>query len=256
MLLWPWQLLLILVAPAMGSFLGMLVERLPRGRSVLERSTCADCGAPLRPADLVPLLSALALRGRCRACGAAIPGHLVRIEIAALAVGLLVAFTTESVADMFVLAGYLWCLVALLYSDLLYFRLPDALTAALLVLGLALAALDPGRGWLEGLLTAAGAGVAFLALRIGYRTLRGREGLGLGDVKLAAGIGAGLGWALFPVATLLAALLGLSAASFEAAREGGLPRAATRLPLGTYLCAATALIWFWKQLDLALPGQF
>lgn len=253
---WPWQIFLILVSPAIGSFLGVLVERLPRGQSVLTRSSCADCGVGLRPIDMVPIVSALMLRGRCRGCGAAFPGHLLRIEVAALGAGLLAAFTAGDPIQMFLVAGFLWCLIALFYCDLLFFRLPDALTGALFVLGLALAATDPWRGLVDGLTSGVIASGAFLAIRMGYRALRGREGLGLGDVKLMAGIGAALGWALVPVVTLLAALLGLGIVAGAAARVRALPPRTARLPLGTYLCAATTLLMLWRQLGLALPGQF
>jgi len=256
MQVWPWQLFLILISPAVGSFLGVLAERLPRGQSLWGRSRCAGCGANLRAVDLVPVLSALVLLGRCRHCGAGIPGHLLRIEVAALGAGALAAFSGAALLEMVLLAAFLWCLIALFYCDLLFFRLPDHLTAGLFAVGMALALVDPWRGMLDGLISAVVASVAFLAIRIGYRALRGREGLGLGDVKLMAGIGAALGWALLPVVTLLAALLGLGVVAAQAAREGALPHGTTRLPLGTYLCAASALLIIWKQLGLALPGHF
>lgn len=205
---------------------------------------------------MVPVLSALNLRGKCRKCGARIPGHLLRIEIAALAAGLLAAATASDPGEMLLLAGYLWCLISLFYCDLLYFRLPDALTAALFVLGLMLSAIDPWRGIIDGMISAAVGAGAFLAIRIGYRALRGREGLGLGDVKLMAGIGAGLGWSLLPVITLTAAVLGLVVVAVEAARARAVTCGGTRLPMGTYLCAAAAMLMLWGQLGLALPGQF
>ena len=233
----------------------MLVERLPRGVSVWSRSHCAECGAGLRPSDLVPIVSALILRGRCSHCGAPFPGHLLRIEIAALAAGVLAAFTAQG-AEMFLLAGVFWCLIALFYCDLLFFRLPDALTFALFVLGLTLAILDPVRGWAEPLVSALVAAGAFWAIRIGYRAARGREGLGLGDVKLMAGIGATLGWPLVPVVTLIAALLGLGVVAARMSRERAVPSATERLPLGTYLCAATVLLLLVSQLGLASPSEF
>ena len=81
-------ILLLLISPAIGSFLGVLVERLPAGQSLLSPSTCAACGTRLGWGEMLPILSALLLRQRCRTCNAPFPGHLLRIEIAALVVAL------------------------------------------------------------------------------------------------------------------------------------------------------------------------
>ena len=177
---WPVALFVLLAGPAVGSFLGVVVDRVADGRSLWSRSACEACGARLGPLDLVPILSSL--RGRCRHCGAEIPGHLLRLEIAALAVSAIAVALATGPATMLELAAFLWCLVGLFYADLLHFRLPNVLTAALFVAGLALAAVTPGRSVPEALATAAAGVLVFWLLRIGYRRLRGREGLGLGDV--------------------------------------------------------------------------
>ncbi|MDJ0626854.1 MAG: prepilin peptidase [Rhodobacter sp.] len=239
---WPFVLFLLLLGPAVGSFLGVLVDRLAAGEdSVRGPSRCTGCGARLKWRDMVPIVSALALRGRCRVCGAPIPGHLIRIEFAGLLAAALAVALGQSMDQTAVLAGFLWCLTGLFYSDLLHYRLPNVLTAPLLILGLGLAALDPERGVAEGLLSAVLASGAFLALRWGYRAWRGHEGLGLGDVKLMAGIGAGLGWAELPLATLFAAGLALAVAAMDALRGRGLPQRDTRLPFGTHLVGGAVL---------------
>ena len=236
------EILLLLLSPAVGSFLGVLVDRLPRGQSILTPSRCVSCDTRLRPRDLFPILSALLARGRCRHCGARIPGHLLRIELAALIGGVAAVWLADTPMQMLLLAGWLWCLIALFYTDLLWFRLPDPLTGALFGLGLALAILDPSRGWADGALSAAIGTGAFLLIRWGYQAARRREGLGLGDVKLMAGIGAALGWPLLPYVTLLAGGLALTVVALEMLRDGKRPDGAARLPFGSYLCAAAALI--------------
>lgn len=231
-------LFLVLAGPAVGSFLGVVVDRWPWGRSLWQPSGCDSCGARLTFADMVPIFSAL--RRRCRHCGAPIPGHLLRIEVAALGAACLAVALGKDPAQMAALALYLWLLVGLFYADLLHFRLPDPLTLGLLAAGLALAAATPGRDVAQALVSAAVGAGAFWLLRAGYARLRGREGLGLGDVKMAAGIGAATGWAALPLVTLIAAALGLAAALWQA--RGRLPDAAARVPFGSCLAGATLLV--------------
>jgi leader peptidase (prepilin peptidase)/N-methyltransferase len=135
---------------------------------------------------------------------------------------------------------WLWILLALGLSDLRCRRLPDGLTGALAVIALALA-------WrVEGAfpLAALGAGLvaagAFWLLRIAYRAARGREGLGLGDVKMIFGIAAGTGLVLLPWVTLMAAVAALASAAVARAlgREGS-----REMPFGTYLAGAAAVVW-------------
>lgn len=237
----PFAVFLMMCGPVVGSFLGVLVDRWPHRRSLIEPSRCDQCGTRLGVVDLIPIVSGL--RRRCRHCGGAIPGHLLRIELAASMAAALAVLIAAGPVEALVLALFLWCLIGLFYSDLLHFLLPDPLNAGLLVTGLGLAWLDPGRGLIEAALSAAGAVAAFGALRWIYARWHGREGLGLGDVKLVAGLGAGLGWALLPITTLLAAALALAVAALE-----GRLRRATRVPFGAYLCAAAVLV-------LILPVQ-
>ena len=240
----PAGLWLVAMSPAVGSFLGVLIDRLPRGEDVVAaRSACRACGTRLGPADMIPILSFALSRGRCRHCGAPIPAFLVYVEIAAIGAAVLAAIVADSPAQMALGAGYLWCLLALSVTDLRGFVLPLPLTAALLPLGLGLAAVGPGAEiWSAVAAAAAGSG-AFLAIRIAYRHLRGREGLGLGDVWLMAGIGAATGPRLVAMVVLIAALAALLAAGLAAWRSGRRLHGALKLPFGTFLCAAAALVW-------------
>lgn len=240
----PLTLLLLLCGPFAGSFAGVLADRLPRGEDVVRApSACRACRTRLGWRDLVPLWSFAARRGRCRHCGAAIPPWLWAAEIAGGA-GAVAAVLVLPGAAAWGGALLLWCLLALVLSDLRWFRLPDPLTAALglIALGLSLAGLGPSPGqalWGAGL----GAG-AFAALRGGYRALRGREGLGAGDVKLMAGCGAALGpWDL-PLMVLMAATTALAVAGAGRLRgQAGALDPARALPFGAALAAATGALW-------------
>lgn len=237
-------LLLVPGGAAAGSFLAAWAERLAHGESIVApRSRCRDCRAAIAWHDKLPVISWLWLRGRCRACGGAIPAWLPGAEIAGMVLAVLAVGMAQSPVQMVLAAVWLWLLMGLALCDLAAFRLPDALNVLLLLAGLGLATQDPRldlSGGIAGAVIGAG---AFWMIRIGYARLRGREGLGLGDVKLMAGIGAGLGWAALPAVALLAALGALALTLLDARRRGATARAQTEIPFGAYLCGAAALVW-------------
>ncbi|MCC6303853.1 MAG: prepilin peptidase [Rhodobacteraceae bacterium] len=194
----------------------------------------------------MPILSFLLLHGRCRHCGRALPRRLLEAEVAGLALLAAAAVLARSAAEAVAAAAFLTLLLALALADLRAFRLPGPLLLALPVAGLALALAGAGA---EGRAAAAAAGAsaagaaagagAFWALGAAYRRLRGREGLGGGDVWLMGGIGAGLGAAALPLVALVGATAGLACAALRGRRL----RAAARLPFGAFLALAAAAVW-------------
>jgi leader peptidase (prepilin peptidase)/N-methyltransferase len=224
-----------------GSFIAALTWRWPQGRSIATgRSACDACGHVLGPRDLVPVVSLLWLRGRCRHCGAAIvPRHLL-IELAAAGIGALALGLHPGVIG---LGGALfgWGLLALAVLDAEHYWLPDRLTLPLLGLGLGAGA------WLAPALVDRGIGAAigFASLTMvggGYKLATGRTGMGGGDPKLFAAIGAWLGW--FPLAfvLLLAALLGLALALADRLRGRPVGRH-SRVAFGALLAVAAWPFW-------------
>jgi leader peptidase (prepilin peptidase)/N-methyltransferase len=226
----------------MGSFIALLTWRLPQGLAITGRSRCDGCGARLGVAELVPLLSYLVQRGRCRQCGMAIASRHLAIELAAAAIGAALLWRLPG-PDGLVTALAGWWLLALIVLDVEHFWLPDALTLPLLPLAL----LIPGPALAEKLW---GAALGFGALWLvgwAYRARTGREGLGGGDPKLLAGLGALLGgWAL-PFLVTGAAALGLALAGLDRLR-GRAVSATTRLPFGALL-AGVALLLLWLGPD-------
>jgi leader peptidase (prepilin peptidase)/N-methyltransferase len=195
----------LIVAPFIGSFLGVLVRRLPRGEPVfLARSRCESCAAALTPADLVPVLSYFCFRGSCRHCGARIPLFHVLIELAAVGVALS-AMLAFSGIDLWLWCILGWGLLALAWIDAEWMVLPDCLTLPLLATGLGAGAVltpETMTSRLAGAIAGWGlfAGVAYL-----YRLLRGRDGLGGGDAKLLAVAGAWLGAEMLPYVMFVSA---------------------------------------------------
>jgi leader peptidase (prepilin peptidase)/N-methyltransferase len=225
-----------------GSFLAAILIRWPEGRSVTKgRSQCDSCGRTLSPRDLVPILSWFLVRGRCRHCGAAIDRRHLAIEAGAALIGLAAIFAHPLPAAVFT-AIFGWWLFLLAALDLEYQWLPDRLTLPLIPAGLAVAWLGIGPSLQERLIGAAAGFLALALIAFAYRRLRGREGLGGGDPKLLAAIGAWLGWEQLPFVMLGAGLLGLAAILLRKAR-GETIAATDRLPLGTLLALAAWPIW-------------
>lgn len=237
-----WGIAAIVLGAVIGSFLAAILVRWPEGRSVARgRSHCDSCGKVLGAAELVPILSWFLVRGKCRGCGAAIDKRLLAIEIGAALIGLTAILAHPLPAAVFT-AVFGWWLFLLAALDIEHQWLPDRLTLPLIPAGLAVgwAGIGPELG---DRLIGAGAGFAALAA-IGwtYKRLRGREGLGGGDPKLFAAIGAWLGWAQLPIVLLGAGLIGLAGVAAMRLR-GAEVKATDRLPLGTLMALAAWPIW-------------
>ena len=232
----------LLAAPFVGSFLGVIIRRLPDDRTLAwGRSHCEHCGTVLAVRDLVPVVSWLAAGGRCRYCRQPLGWFYPGIEIAAVVVALL-AIAADGAERTWLDCIFGWWLLALGWIDLRRWLLPDALTLPLIVAGLALAAVFAREELLD---CALGAVLGYLGLRaiaLIYRGLRRREGLGQGDAKLLAAAGAWVGASALPQLVFGAALSAL--VTVVALRLAGVRLGAhSALPFGPFLALATWLIW-------------
>ena len=237
-----------LIGLILGSFIATLVLRWPEGRSVLGRSCCDGCQKPLAPRDLVPLLSALLSRGRCRQCGARIDSFHSRVEIgSALIGGLALAITPGVTGWLWALFG--WLLLPLALLDARHLWLPDRLNALLAGTGLLLAGPLLGTAMLDRWIGAVAGGLALAFVGWAYRRGRGADGMGGGDPKLVAAIGAWLGWQALPLVLLLASLGGLAWALVTNGK-GNQPLVERRIPFGLFASiAAFAAVPLWPLIS-------
>jgi len=226
-----------------GSFLNVVVHRVPRGQSVVRPSSaCPGCGRPIRPRDNLPVLSWLLLRGRCRDCGTAISRRYPAVELltALLFAVMAVRFGLDPVLPAYLYLAAVGLALALI--DLDCKRLPDALTlpsypvAVVLLGGAALLGSDSGelvRALLGGLAMYA----VYFALRFAYPA-----GMGFGDVKLAGVLGlytAWLGWGAWAVGLFLGFLLGgVFGIGLIVLRKGSRK---TAVPFGPFMLLAVLL---------------
>ncbi|HUK06300.1 MAG TPA: A24 family peptidase [Stellaceae bacterium] len=237
----------IVFAPLIGSFLGVLVTRLPRGLTVVwGRSACPQCGHTLGPVELVPLAGWAMLGGRCRHCSERISLLYPVLEIGAIAV----AVTAVAAAQGWVVwasCGLGWSLLALAVIDGREGVLPDVLTLPLIPAGLVVAYLEDRDTLYPHAIGAIAGFVAFALIRLAYRAWRGREGMGAGDAKLFAASGAWVAWEGLPSVVLIAALASLAWIA-AAGLKGRQPTLATALPFGPGLCLGTWVIWLFGPL--------
>jgi leader peptidase (prepilin peptidase)/N-methyltransferase len=247
------SVLAIAAAPFVGSFLGVLIRRLPEGRPVaIARSACESCGRTLQPAEMIPLVSYLVLRGKCRTCHARITPFHFLIELAAIGVAIWSLLNSDA-PFVWIDCVLGWLLLPLIWIDLEHFRLPDVLTLPLLLCGLAVTWYVSPDLLTDHALAATLGYLAFRAIALGYRLLRGREGLGQGDAKLLGAAGAWVGLQALPTVVLLAALLGLTMALAMRLR-GARIDATTVLPLGPSLAIAFWLVQLYGVGWAAFPS--
>lgn len=267
----PWFLALSagVLGLLVGSFLNVVIHRLPlmmqrdwqtqcrelmqmtvaeekqpeRYDLVVPRSRCPHCGHNITAFENIPLLSYLALKGKCSSCGAGISLRYPIIELLTAALSVIVVvhfgFGWSAVAALMLT----WGLIALTFIDLDHQLLPDSITLPLLWGGLILSL---GPVWVDSQTAIIGAAAGYLSLWSVYwlfKLITGKEGMGQGDFKLLAVFGAWLGWQMLPLIILLSSLVGavvgLALILFRGQRRD------VPIPFGPYLAAAgwIALLW-------------
>lgn len=252
--------ILTITGLVMGSFMGLVSLRLPRGEDiVVRRSHCSHCEATLRPWHLVPLLSWAAMRGRCASCASPIPLRYPLFEAASAGIGLWAALHSPDLVSALMTALLGWNLLLIAVVDGEHFWIPDVLSVPLFAAGLVAAVLLHPSGLplsqalpqalVEPLVGAAAGFASLWLVALAYRSLRGRDGLGGGDPILFGAIGAWVGWIGLPSVLLYASLSGLSLALARVLLRK--PVSGTdALPFGVFLAIGAWLTWLYGPLGL------
>jgi leader peptidase (prepilin peptidase) / N-methyltransferase len=250
-----WGFFSFLIGLCIGSFLNVVIHRLPKGQSIMNppRSACPHCGEPLRARDNIPLLSYLWLRARCHHCHAPIGCRYPIVELLGGAMGVACLLRFGPGGQALVAFALMAVLLAVSCIDIDHRIIPDRVILPATVLLYPAAVVLSPLTWRQGIAGAfAGAGTLYL-VAFGYRLLTGREGMGLGDVKLMLLIGAVIGWQGAVFTLFIGALYGALAGGVAMVRCGrGLK---TAIPFGpflslgavTYLLAGPELIRCYQQ---------
>lgn len=224
---------------------GKEAEEVPRYNLLVPRSACPHCGHPISAAENIPVFSYLLLRGKCKGCGAAIS---IRYPVVEAVSGVLSAYAAWhfgfGIAALAALL-FIWALLALTAIDIDTQLLPDDITLPLLWLGLLF---NLGGTFVDLKSAVIGAISGYLVLWSIYwlfKLITGKEGMGYGDFKLLAAIGAWLGWQMLPLVIMLSSLVGavVGITLIAVARHGrNVP-----IPFGPYLAGGGLIALFWGQ---------
>jgi leader peptidase (prepilin peptidase)/N-methyltransferase len=233
-------LFIFVLGAVIGSFLNVCICRIPEGRSIVSPpSACPRCGSGIRWYDNIPIVSFLLLRGKCRACGAAISWRYPMVE--ALNGTLFVLFflrvgLTPLLPVLFLLGS---ALVVITFIDLDHQIIPDRISLPGIPIGFAASLLTGHPGWLSSLIGILAGGGSLLIIATLYEKFSGKEAMGGGDVKLLAMLGAFLGWPSVPfiifIGSLGGSLVGVPAMLLQ--KRGG----DLKIPFGPFLAFAALL---------------
>lgn len=239
--------IVFLYGAIVGSFLNVVILRLPEeGASIVfPASHCPQCQTELRWYENIPVVSYLALRGRCRTCNVAISCQYPLVELVMGGLAVLLVHTFGLSSAFFIYFVYVAALVVIIVIDLYHQIIPDIISLSGIAYGVVASFFLPGLTWQNSLLGIFFGGGIFYLIALIYYLLTKRQGMGGGDIKLLAMIGALQGWMALPFvifcSSLLGSIIGIGAMVIQ--KKGG----QTRIPYGPFLATASLLYLFFEQ---------
>jgi leader peptidase (prepilin peptidase)/N-methyltransferase len=224
---------------------GSAPEKMPTYNLIVPRSACPACNHHIRPLENIPVVSYLWLRGKCAACQAPIPVRYPLVETLSAALSAYIGWRFGMSWATLATMVFGWAMIALAMIDLDTFFLPDSITIPLVWLGLLaqLAGLFPKVGIEAAVIGAVAGYLSLWSVFWLFKLATGKEGMGYGDFKLLAALGAWMGWKALPLVILLSSLVGaIVGVGLIVARQRGKD---VPLPFGPYLVAAGLIALFW-----------
>ena len=242
--------LIFILGLMIGSFLNVVIYRLPQGESIVfPGSHCPDCGQELKAIDLIPVLSFLFNKGKCRYCKAKISYQYPVVELLTAFIFLALYWGYNLTIQFLIYAVLLSALIVVSLIDIQHLIIPNKITYPGIILAFLVSLINSQVTWWDSLLGIVGAGLLLLIIAI-----VSKGGLGLGDVKLIAMIGGFLGWQkaflIIFLASILGSIIGIFLIIFSNKNWK------SKLPFGVFLSLATLLIIFWGNEIIQFYWQF
>ncbi len=228
---------------ALGSFVNVCIYRIPLKKSIVfPSSSCPKCGTKIRFYDNIPLISYIILLGKCRHCRTPLAWHYPFVEavIGLLSVTLFIRYGLAY--QYFLYLVFVSSLVAISIIDLQHQIIPDVISLPGIVAGLAVSFLPGGVTWLDSLIGIIAGGGSLFLVAVVYEKLTGKEGMGGGDIKLLAMIGAWMGWKYLHFVVLLSSSAGVMVGVPLLLIAGKGLR--VRIPFGPFLASGALLCFF------------
>jgi leader peptidase (prepilin peptidase)/N-methyltransferase len=235
-----------LLGLAIGSFLNVCIYRIPLKKSLAyPPSSCPQCGERIRFYDNIPIISYIVLLGRCRGCGKpiSIVYPLVELITGLLSLFLFVKYRLSHQYFLFLIFSA--SLIVISFIDLRHQIIPDSISLPGIVIGILVSLIFRDIKWYDSLIGAiVGGGILYIVAE-GYFLLTGREGMGGGDIKLLAMIGAWMGWKAIPKIILISSLTGIiiGGTALLLTQKG----MKTKIPFGPFLVLGALVYLFFKQ---------
>ena len=237
-----------------GSFLNVCICRLPEGKSIVHPpSSCPGCGKSIRFYDNIPLLSWLLLRGRCRYCQNPIAFRYVLVELLGGLMAVCVYFKFGPSIEGIVYYVFIAALLTITFIDIDHQIIPDVISLPGIPLGFAASFFMPSITWMDSLVGLVAGGGTLYAVAWGYALITGKEGMGGGDIKLLAMIGAFIGWKGVLVTIFMGSAIGTLAGL--AAMLAEKKDMKMRIPFGPFLAIGAVIsiffgneliVWYWN----------
>jgi leader peptidase (prepilin peptidase)/N-methyltransferase len=238
----------LIFGAVVGSFLNVVITRLPEENEsiVFPASRCPKCLQPIKWYDNIPIISFILLKQKCRSCGAPISWQYPLVELAMALLSLALLFKFGLTYALPIYFFFTAALLVIIVIDFYHKIIPDIISLPGIVLGFACSFINPVITWQQSVIGLLVGGGVLYAVAAGYYLFTRREGMGGGDIKLLAMIGAFLGWQSLPFvvfgSSILGALVGIGAMAKQ--KKGG----KTMIPYGPFLSVAALLYMFYREI--------
>lgn len=242
-----YMLIALMFGLVLGSFLNVCIYRLPLHQSIVSPpSSCPQCGKRIRFYDNIPVISYVFLLGKCRYCRSPIPLHYPIVELVSGLLSLALFLRYGLSPQFFAFLAFSLALVVISFVDLHHQIIPDVISLPGILSGLGLSLVRwNGISWLDSLIGILGGGGFLFLLAVVFERLTGKEGMGGGDVKLLAMIGAWMGWRTLPFVVLISSLAGIIIGGGSLLFSGRGYR--TRIPFGPFLSLGALVYMFFGR---------